>query len=39
MFMLRIWHEGHWLKERFGSSMSMVGWYVEVLNLVEFAYD
>jgi len=23
-----------WLKERFGSSQSMVGWYVEVPNLV-----
>lgn len=24
------WHGGDWLKERFGSSMSMVRWHVEV---------
>ena len=32
-FMLGIWHEGDFLKEIFGS---MVGWYVEVLDLVGF---
>ena len=35
-FMLGIWHEGDWLKERFGSAQSMVKWYVEVLELVGF---
>jgi len=35
-FMLGIWHEGDWLKERFGSAQSMVGWYVEVPDLVGF---
>ena len=34
-FMLGIWNGGDWLKERFGSTMSMVGW-VEVPNLVGF---
>ena len=33
-FMLGIWHEADWLKERFGLSISMVEWYVEVSNLV-----
>jgi len=28
--MLGIWHGGDWLKERFGSTQSMVGWFVEV---------
>jgi len=37
--MLGLWHRGDWLKERFGSAMSMVGWYMEVLNLVGFVYD
>ena len=37
--MLEIWHKGDGLKERFGSAMSMVEWYVEVLNLVEIGYD
>jgi len=37
-FMLRIWHGGDWLKKIFGSSQSMVGWYVAVPNLVGFAY-
>ena len=32
--MLGIWHKGDWLKERFGLAMSMVGWYMEVSNLV-----
>jgi len=32
--MLGIWHGGVWLKERFGSTQSMVGWYMEVLDLV-----
>ena len=32
--MLGIWHGGDWLEEIFGSTMSMVGWYVEVPNLV-----
>jgi len=38
-FMFGIWHGGDWLKERFGSAMSMVGWYMEVLKLVGFTYD
>jgi len=33
--MLGIWHEGDWLKEIFGSAMSMVRWYVEVPNIVD----
>ena len=33
--MLLIWHRGDSLKERFGSAMSMVRWYVEVPNLVD----
>ena len=37
-FMLGICNEGDWLKEGFGSSISMVGWYVEVPNLVGFVY-
>lgn len=36
--MLEIWNEGHWLKERFVSTMSMVGWYVEVPNLVGLCF-
>jgi len=36
--MLGIWHRDDWMKERFGSAMSNVGWYVEVPNLVGFAY-
>jgi len=36
MFMLGIWHGGDWLKERFGSTQSMVKWYVEVPHLVDF---
>ena len=35
-FMLGIWHGDDWIKERFGSTQSMVGWYVEVLDLVVF---
>ncbi len=35
-FMLGIWHGGDWLKERFGSTQSMFGWYVEVPGLVGF---
>ena len=35
-FMLGIWHEGDWLKERFGSNQSMFGWYVEAPDLVGF---
>lgn len=34
IFVLGIWHGGDWLKERFGSSQSMVGWFVEFLDLV-----
>ena len=34
--MLGIWHRGDWLKERFGLAQSMVGWYVEVPDLVGF---
>jgi len=37
--MLGIWHRGEWMKERFGSAMSMDEWYVEVPNLVRIAYD
>ena len=37
--MLGIWHEVDWMKEIYGLVMSMVGWYVEVPNLVGFAYD
>jgi len=33
-FMLGIWRRGDWLKERFGSTQSMVGWYVEVPDFV-----
>ena len=36
--MLGIWHEGDWLKERFGSAQSMVRWYAKVPELVGFAY-
>jgi len=36
--MLGIWHEGDWMKERFSSAQSMVGWYVKVPDLVGFAY-
>ena len=32
--MLVIWHMNDWMKEIFGSAMSMVGWYMEVANLV-----
>jgi len=35
-FMFGIWHEGGWQKERFGSTESMVGWYMEVPDLVGF---
>jgi len=31
--MFGIWHGGDQLKERFGSAMSMVEWYVEIPNL------
>ena len=34
-FMLGIWHEGDWLKERFGLAQSMVRLYVEVSDLVD----
>jgi len=37
-FMLEIWNEGHWLKEIFGSTISMVEWYVEVPNLVGLCF-
>jgi len=33
--MLGIWYGGDWLKEIFGLAQSMVGWYMEVPNLVE----
>ena len=33
-FMLGIWHRGDWMKEIFGSALSMVGWYMEVPILV-----
>ena len=33
-FMVGTWHRGDWLKERFGSAQSMVGWYMEVPDLV-----
>jgi len=36
--MIGIWNKGDWLKERVGSAMSMVRWYVEVSNLVGFSY-
>ena len=36
--MLEIWHGGDWLKEIFGSSQFMVRLYVEVPDLVGFAY-
>ena len=36
--MLEIWCEGDSLKERFGSAQPMVRWYVEVIDLVGFAY-
>jgi len=36
--MLGMWCEGDWMKGRFGSTQSMVGWYVEVPNLVGFSY-
>ena len=36
--MVGILHKGDWLKERFGSTKSMVEWYMEVPELVEFAY-
>jgi len=35
-FMVGIWHEGDWLKERLGSVQYMVRWYVEVSNVVGF---
>ena len=35
-FMPGIWHGGDWLKEIFGSTQSMVGWFMEVLGLVGF---
>jgi len=34
--MLGIWNEGDWLKEIFGLAQSMVGWNVEVPDLVGF---
>lgn len=37
-FMLGIWYEGDWLKERFALAQSMVRWYVEVLTWLDFAY-
>lgn len=33
-FTIGIWHEGDWMKEIFGSTQSMVDWYVEVPKLV-----
>ncbi len=36
--MLGIWNRDVWLKERFGSTQSMVEWYVEVLTWLDFAY-
>jgi len=36
--MLGIWHMGDWMKERIGSDQSMVGWYVEDLDLVGFMH-
>ena len=33
-----IWHGGDFLKEIFRSVQSMVEWYMEVANLVAFAY-
>ena len=35
-FMLGVWHKGDWLKQIFGLAQSMVGWYMEVLDLVHF---
>ena len=35
-FMLGIWHESDLLKQIFGSAQYMVGWYMEVPNLVVF---
>jgi len=35
-FMLGIWHGGDWLKEIFGSTQYIVGWYMEVSELVGF---
>jgi hypothetical protein len=37
-FMLGMWHGVDWMKERFGSAQSMVGWFMEVLDLVGFAF-
>ena len=34
--MLGIWHGGDWMKEIFSLAMFMVGWYVEVPDLVAF---
>ena len=36
--MLGIWCGGDWLKERFGSAQSMVGWYMKVPELAGFSY-
>jgi len=36
--MLGMWHGVDWMKERFGSAQSMVGWFMEVLDLVGFAF-
>jgi len=35
-FMLGIYHNCDWMKERFGLAQSMVDWYMEVLDLVRF---
>ncbi len=34
IFMLEIWHGVDWLKEIFGSTQSMIRWYMEVPDLV-----
>jgi len=36
--MFGIWNGGDWLKEIFGSAQSMVKWFMEVPDLLAYAY-